>query len=180
MRKVLLVVAIAVFALGAANAQTGKNQLGIGAEVGIGTASGSKASFGGSAKYLHGVGSAGQATLSVGYLTTSDKESEGSDELKVTGSTIPVMLGYRHNFSGFYAEPQLGYLFSNVTTKFNGTKVDELSGSDGSFGYAIGAGYALESGLDLGVRFLNSTQSGATGLFVFRIGYNFSLGGASK
>jgi len=176
MRKVFLVIA-SVFALGVANAQTGKNQIGIGAELGIGTQSGSKPSFGGSAKYLHGVGSAGQATLSVGYLTESDKETIDGDEYKATGNVIPIMVGYRHNFSGFYAEPQIGYLISKMTAKVNGTEV--FSGSDGSFGYAIGAGYALESGLDLGVRFLNSTQSGATGLFVFRVGYNFSLGGGS-
>ncbi len=42
MRKVFLVLA-SVFALSAANAQTGKNQVGIGVEVGVSTQSGSKA-----------------------------------------------------------------------------------------------------------------------------------------
>lgn len=174
MRKVFLVLA-SVFALSAANAQSGKNQVGIGAEVGVSTQSGSKASFGGSAKYLHGVGSAGQVTLSVDYLASSRTDNISGTEYKTTGSILPVMLGYRHNFSGFYAEPQLGYVNNHFTTKQNGTKL--MSGSSGSFGYALGVGYAMEQGLDLGVRFLNTTESGSKGLFVFRVGYNFSLGG---
>jgi|SRR5215218_3165934 len=176
MRKVFLVLA-SVFALGVANAQSGKNQIGIGFEIGKSTQSGSKAGFGGSAKYLHGVGSAGQVTLSAGLLSFSDKETFGTEEFKDTETDIPIMLGYRHNFSGFYVEPQLGYISSKVTEKENGTEI--FSASDGSFAYAAGIGYAMEQGLDLGVRFLNTTQSGAKGIFVFRLGWNFSLGGGS-
>jgi len=177
MRKVILVLA-SIIAINAANAQTGKNQIGIGFEVGKSTESGSKAAFGGSAKYLHGVGTAGQVTLSAGYLTSSSTETDGTDEYKATVSMIPIMVGYRHNFSGLYVEPQLGYVSSKAKIKFNGSELG--SASDGSFGYAIGLGYAMEQGLDLGVRFLNTTQSGSKGMFVFRLGYNFTLGGASS
>ena len=60
MRKVILVLA-SVIALSSAHAQTGKNQVGVALEVGLpmgdfGDAF--KTGFGGSLKYLHGVGSA--------------------------------------------------------------------------------------------------------------------------
>jgi hypothetical protein len=52
--------------------------------------------------------------------------------------------------------------------------------SQSSFGYALGAGYAMKQGLDLGVRFFNVARSGAKGMFVFRVAYNFTLGGTAK
>jgi hypothetical protein len=176
MRKIIFATVLVVASFIGANAQSGNNQLGIGAELGIGTQKGSKASYGGSLKYLHGVGTAGHVTLSAGLLASSDKETILGTEYKAKGTIIPIMLGYRHSFSGFYAEPQLGYVRSKVKTEGGGS---DFSASDGSFGYAIGIGYAMEQGLDIGARFLNTTESGSKGLIVFRLGYNFTLGGAS-
>ena len=176
MKKVLLGIA-AVFALSAVNAQSGKNQLGIGAEVGIPTESGSKAGFGGSLKYMHGVGTAGQVTLSAGALVQSDKEDILGTEYKTTVTTIPILLGYRHYFSGFFIEPQAGYVSTKGKVKGGG---DDFSASEGSFGYAFGLGYAMEQGLDLGVKYLNVAESGAKGLIVFRVAWNINLGGASS
>jgi hypothetical protein len=176
MRKVILVLA-SVFALGAANAQSGKNQFGIGAELGLGTASGSKLSYGGSLKYLHGIGDAGQVTLTAGYIMSSSTEDFFGVEVKSTSSMIPILAGYRHNFSGFYVEPQVGYIMNRINSKVDGETIDGYPVSEGAFGYAIGGGYAMESGLDLGVSFRNTAKAGSTGLIVFRIGYNFSLGG---
>lgn len=180
MRKVFLSLA-AVFAMATAGfAQTGKNQIGIGAELGLVTASGGGTMIGGTAKYLHGIGTAGQLTLTTGALFHSESETDPDDGTKGTATLryIPVLVGYRHNFNGLYAEPQLGYNSAHVSAKVNGQKL--FSGSSGSFAYGIGGGYALESGLDLGLSFRNSTEAGASGMFVVRVGYNFSLGGSSK
>ena len=105
MKKVFLAFAI-VAASFAANAQTGKNQLSVGPEIGLSTTSGGGTYIGGTAKYMHGIGSAGQLTLTSGVLF--DSETEG--EMKVTGTQIPVLAGYRHYFSGFFVEPQAGYI----------------------------------------------------------------------
>src|SRR5688572_26513218 len=102
-----LVFAIAIVAVSfTANAQKGKNQLSIGPEVGLSTSEGGGTFFGGTAKYMHGIGSAGQLTLTSGVLF--DSETEG--EMKVSGTQIPVLAGYRHYFSGFFVEPQAGYI----------------------------------------------------------------------
>ncbi|MDB5208060.1 MAG: hypothetical protein JWR72_3135 [Flavisolibacter sp.] len=174
MKKFLLAFSIIATSF-VAGAQTGKNQLGIGAEVGVSTASGGGTAFGGTAKYMHGVGTAGQVTLTTGYLFDSEKE----DGMKATASAIPVLLGYRHYFGGLYVEPQAGYISSRIKVKDE--QGDELlSATDGAFGYAIGGGYAMANGLDLGVSFRNTAQKGASGGIIFRVGYNFSLGGSSK
>lgn len=171
MKKVLLAFLIIATSF-VASAQTGKNQLGIGAELGILTSSGGGTFVGGTAKYMHGVGTAGQVTLTAGYLVHSETENG----LKMTASEIPVLVGYRHYFSGVFVEPQAGYISDNAKVSFNG---QSSSASDGSFGYAIGGGYAMAKGLDLGVSFRNTTQSGSSGMIVFRAGWNFSLGGSS-
>lgn len=175
MRKVILVLA-SVFALSAANAQTGKNQLSIGAEVNLPMGDFGDAfntGFGGSLKYLHGVGSAGQVTLTTGYSTFKMKGS--TDDESVKASIIPILVGYRHNFSGVYVEPQLGYGIYGYKEKFGG---ESSSDSQGAFTWAIGAGYAMEQGLDLGVRYQSASKDGSTtSLIGFRVAYNFSLGG---
>ena len=178
MRKVFLVLA-SVFALSAANAQTGKNQIGVGVEVGLpmgdfGDAF--KTGFGGSVKYLHGVGSAGQISLTTGYTTFSTK-ADLPDGYSLKASIIPILAGYRHNFSGAYVEPQLGYGIYGFKAKGGGESESE---SEGAFTWAIGAGYALQQGLDLGVRYQSASKDGSTtSLIGFRVGYNFSLGGGS-
>ena len=172
MKKVFLAFAI-VAASFAANAQTGKNQLSVGPEIGLSTASGGGTMFGGTAKYMHGIGTAGQLTLTAGYLF----DSEGEGEEKATFSQIPVLAGYRHYFGGLFVEPQAGYVSSRVKMSFMG---EDFSASSGSFGYAIGGGYALPAGLDLGVSYRNVAESGANGAIVFRVGWNFSLGGTAK
>jgi hypothetical protein len=175
MRKVFLVAA-AVLAIGIANAQTGKNQFGVGAELGIGTASGSKVSYGASVKYLHGVGSAGQTTFSLGWLHSSTSEEIGGVKYKTSSSLIPLLVGYRHNFGQIYAEPQAGLSLNTYKSTVGN---ESSSDSKLALGYAIGGGYITDGGFDLGIRFFNTTQSGAKGMFVFRVGYNFGLGGGS-
>ncbi|HET7896817.1 MAG TPA: outer membrane beta-barrel protein, partial [Flavisolibacter sp.] len=129
-------------------------------------------------KYLHGIGTAGQLTLTTGALFHSDSETDPDfGSASATARYIPVLLGYRHNFNGLYVEPQLGYMSTHVSLKVDGQKL--YSGSSGSFAYAVGGGYAFANGLDLGVSFRNSAEAGATGMIAFRVGYNFSLGGTN-
>jgi hypothetical protein len=177
MRKVFLTVAAVIAIASASFAQKGKNQIGIGAEVGIGTQSGQGTAFGGTVKYLHGIGTSGQITLTSGALFHSESVTDPDDDTKFTATAryIPVLLGYRHNFNGLYVEPQLGYMSTGVTFKLFGQKE---SLSSGSFAYGIGGGYAFNNGLDLGVSFRNTAESEATGMIAFRVGYNFSLGGS--
>jgi hypothetical protein len=178
MRKLILVFA-SVIALSSVHAQTGKNQVGIAFEAGLpmgdfGDAF--KTGFGGSIKYLHGVGSAGQVSLTSGYTTFSAKDLPA--DYSVKASIIPILVGYRHNFSGAYVEPQVGY--GIYGSKVKGGGFDESS-SDGAFTWAIGLGYAMEQGLDIGARYQSASKDGSTTSLVgLHIGYNFSLGGASS
>lgn len=177
MRKVILVLA-SVFAICSAKAQSGKNQVGIAFEVGLPTGDfkdGFKTGFGGSLKYLHGVGTAGQVSLTSGYTVFNAKDVPSGYTVKA--SIIPILLGYRHNFSGAYVEPQVGY--GIYGSKFKGGGVDE-SNSDGAFTWAIGLGYAMEQGLDIGARYQSASKNSATtSLIGLHIGYNFSLGGTT-
>ena len=124
--------------------------------------------------------SANAAQLVCGHRcadTTAAHQDPDFGSASVTARYIPVLLGYRHNFNGLYVEPQLGYMSTHVSFKVDGEKL--VSGSSGSFAYGIGGGYALANGLDLGVSFRNTTETGATGMIAFRVGYNFSLGGTN-
>lgn len=170
MKKVFFAIAI-VGASFAASAQAGKNQISIGPELGLSTESGGGTAIGGTAKYMHGVGSAGQVTLTAGALFNSSTAAG----FKTTVTSIPILAGYRHYFSGVFVEPQAGYISTSAKVSYNGTSYG--SGSTGAFGYGIGGGYAMTNGLDLGVSFRNSAKSGASGMIVFRVGYNFALGG---
>jgi len=177
MRKVILVLA-SFFVLSAIKAQSGKNQIGIASEVGIPMGDfkdAVKTGFGGSLKYLHGVGTAGQVSLTSGYTIYNAKDVPSG--YTVRSSIIPILLGYRQNFSGVYVEPQAGY--GIYGSKFKGGGVDE-SNSDGAFTWAIGVGYAMEQGLDIGARYQSASKNSATtSLIGLHLGYNFSLGGTT-
>jgi hypothetical protein len=177
MRKVILVLA-SFFVLSAIKAQSGKNQIGIAFEVGLPMGDfkdAVKTGFGGSLKYLHGVGTAGQVSLTSGYTIYNAKDVPSG--YTVRSSIIPILLGYRQNFSGVYVEPQAGY--GIYGSKFKGGGVDE-SNSDGAFTWAIGVGYAMEQGLDIGARYQSATKNSfTTSLIGLHLGYNFSLGGGT-
>lgn len=175
MRKVFLVLA-SVFALSAANAQSGNNQVGIGVDLGLPTGDYSdafKLGIGGYAKYLHGVGSAGQITFTTGYQSFKGKES--TDDYSYSMNVIPLLAGYRHNFNGLFVEPQLGMGIYGAKVKVMGESESE---SETKFTYGIGAGYA-KSGFEVGVRYQAGSLDPSFGQIGFRVGYNFSLGGGS-
>ena len=152
-------------------AQKGNNQIGVAFEAGIPVGdfgNAVKTGFGGSLKGLLGVGEAGQVTLTAGYTTFTFKDA--SD---VHFNIVPILLGYRHNFSGFYVEPQAGY--GSYAFKQSGVSV-----STGEFTWAIGLGYAM-SGFDIGARYQAASKDGSTtGLVGLHVGYNFSLGGSAS
>lgn len=174
MKKVLLAICIAAIS-SVSYGQKGSNAIGIGADLGLpigdfGDAA--KFGFGGYAKFLYGIGEAGQLTLTTGYTTYKGKVE--SDEVKYTFNIIPILVGYRHNFSGFYVEPQIGYGSYGTKVKMDGISG---SGSSGAFTYAAGVGFA-KSGFDVGVRYQGGSKDGSNISIVgIHIGYNISLGG---
>lgn len=178
MRKVFFTVAAVIAIASASFAQTGNNQASIGVEVGLPTGDFGelyKAGFGGAAKYLYGVGTAGQITGTLGF--TSFKAKGSQDELSASIGILPILAGYRHNFSGLYVEPQAGYGILRSKVKLLG---ESESYSEGSFTWALGAGYQV-SGFDLGLRFQSSPKDGGSlGFFAFRIAKSFSLGGGAR
>ncbi len=175
MKKLVLAFSIAAFTL-AANAQTGKNQIGVGADVGIPTGDfgdGVKTGFGGYVKGLFGIGEAGQITFTSGYSAFKAKES--TSEFKATASIIPLLAGYRHNFSGFYAEPQVGYSIYGAKIKSEGISA---SSSEGAFAWAVGFGYVINN-VDFGARYQSMHKDGESlAIAGIHVGYNFSFGGS--
>lgn len=178
MKKLFLAITIVIASL-TASAQTGNNQIGVGVDLGLPSSDfgdAAKFGFGGYVKGLYGIGSAGQITLTSGYTTYSAKDelvtAAGVDKIKY--GIIPILAGYRHNFDGFYAEPQLGYSIFRSKVTDAGTSA---SASDGMFTWAVGLGFA-KSGFDAGVRYQSGSKDGTTISVVgFHVGYNFSLGG---
>lgn len=184
MKKVLFTVA-AVLTLSAASfAQKGGIKVGVGVDVNIPSGDFSSADqadantgFGPSIKGMYGVSDAGSITLTAAM---SFHKNKTTSDLKY--NLFNIMAGYRHSFTGFYVEPQIGY--TNFTAKYSPTSYKE-SGS--GFAWAIGAGYEYK-GLDLSVRYqsqsisaLDQLTSGSTTIpyIGFRVGYNFSLGGGA-
>jgi hypothetical protein len=174
MKKVFLAICITAITV-TGYSQSGKNQIGVGADVGVPTgdfADGVKTGFGGYAKGLFGIGEAGQITFTTGYSAFKFKGS--TSEAKATWSIIPLLAGYRHNFSGFYAEPQVGYSINGMKFKSDG---ESASDSDGAFTWAVGFGYVVNN-VDFGARYQSAHKDGSTvSLVGIHVGYNFSLGG---
>lgn len=179
MKKVFFAICIAVVSA-SCFAQSGKNQIGVAGDVAVpmgdfGDAF--KTGFGGYVKGFYGVGEAGQITFTTGYSAFKAKGSDGDES--ATASIIPLMAGYRHNFNGFYVEPQAGYNIFGAKVKFLG---ESVSDSEGGFGYALGIGYVV-NGVDFGVRYQGGKPSGEGddtsnwGFIGIHVGYNFSLGG---
>jgi hypothetical protein len=178
MKKVLLAICIATLST-VSFAQKGTNAIGIGPEVGLPMGDFgdlSKLGIGGYVKFLYGIGEAGSVTLTTGYSSFKAKDlyTEALEADKINSTIIPILLGYRHNFSGFYVEPQVGYGIYGV--KITGGDFAG-SGSDGAFTYAVGIGYVVSS-FDIGVRYQGASKDGSTtSLIGIRVGYNISLGG---
>ena len=153
-------------------AQTGNNAVGIGADVYLpiryfGEAYG--VGVGGHVKGLYGVGTSGQATLTIGYATFKGKSGLYEDQKY---SFMPFLLGYRHHFTNLFVEPQLG--LNSSKTKYKGDVVDKIT----SFTYAINGGYT-KSGFEVSIGLQNV---GLTGHIALRggVAYNVPIGEKKK
>ena len=172
---------LAIFSLFFAQAQKGNNQLGVGLDVGVplgdfGDAFGT--GIGGSAKLLLGVGTSGQVTFTTGYMTFNAKDMPSG--MDISANIIPFLLGYRHNLSGIYIEPQAGYGIYGSKISGMGSPYDGTD-SEGAFTWAIGAGYAMNPGLDLGVRYQGGTKEGdSNNLIGLSLRWNFALAGGAQ
>jgi hypothetical protein len=178
MKKIIIGLLAALVFYASSYAQKGNNQIGFGADVGIPTGEFStyfKTGFGGYVKALLGAGKSGQVTFTTGY---SSFKAVG--DFPLTTGTVPILLGYRANFNGFFAEPQLGYSINNA--KFAGFDdwAPETS-QGGSFMWGAGVGYVFNNKIEVGARYQSASSGGSTmALFGLRLGYNFSLNGPKK
>jgi len=160
------------FALSAAAcyAQTGNNQVSIGAETNFPLGNGYSAIYhpgiGGNVKGLYGIGDAAQLTFTIGYNSFSGKSS--SEFGKQTLSLLPIQAGYRYNLkSDFYAEGQAGV---GILT----TKIPGFSYSQTNFAAAINVGHTF-GGFDASIRYY--TEFDVFSSFAIRLAYNIPLGG---
>lgn len=180
MKRIFAIVLASVFMTASGFAQKGNNKIGVGADVAFPTGDfgeSFKTGFGGYVRGMYGIGTAGQVTFTTGY--TGYKMKESSDELKVTTGIIPLLLGYRHNFSGFFAEPQIGYgiYSSKITTDIEELEILEGTDSEGAFTWAANVGYIFNDKIEVSARYQSGHKDGTSmGLFGVRVGYNFSLG----
>src|SRR5690606_1256776 len=162
---------------GMAFAQRGFHTIGVGVEgaLPIGDFADSFGiGYGATGKAFYGISENADITGTVGYLRFGMKDE--SDLLSGSMGMIPIMFGYRHNFSGLYAEPQLGLHMLKSTVKVTedfGLGLTGLGGStsETKFSLGIGGGYATGK-LDFGARFQLVDHMNYIGL---RIGYNFFL-----
>ncbi|MET0394102.1 MAG: outer membrane beta-barrel protein [Chitinophagaceae bacterium] len=173
MKKIFLLIGIACISA-TAFAQQGAVRIGVGADFGIPTGSFGdifSAGIGGYAKGLFGVSEHGYATFTTGY---SSFKAKGSGSLgKVTWGIVPLLAGYRHHFSRFFAEPQAGYSINIAKATISGVSANE---SEGAFTWAVGVGFMASPKVELGLRYQSAHKEGdAVSLVGLRLGYNFSL-----
>ena len=171
MKKLLLVVVVALFAVASTKAQketgVGRPSLSIGLEGALPLGDFKEAynfGIGGTVKGALPVATDLDITLSAGYITFSGKTF---GEFKAPAfNTIPIKAGVRYRFaSGPYVEPQLGYTSASV----------KGGGSTGAFTYAANVGYLFSPALDLGVRYEAMSKGGTTSFLGARLAYSFNL-----
>jgi hypothetical protein len=174
MRK-SFVVLLAILISAGAMAQKGKNYVGGGADLSLPLgvfADDFNKGVGFYVKGLLGVGQSGAVTFTTGY--TALKEIADFDETSTKAGIVPLLVGYRHNFNGFFVEPQLGYgLYPYKHSSWEGFYTE----TGNAFTWALGAGYMFNNKIEVSARYQSGTSTGTTiGIFGLRLGYNFSLG----
>lgn len=158
-------------------AQKGVNRLTLAADLAIPTGDfGQIAKAGGGvmAKFLFGVTPNGQISATTGVTFHGGKLETFIDPdpgVKLTMRVIPILGGYRHNFDGFFIEPQVGVGIFGATAKYQG---NSESNSDNGFAWAIGFGYS-KNNFETGLRYQSFEKDGSLSLVGIHIGYNFSL-----
>src|SRR5215467_860871 len=179
MKKMYVVILAAIISTGAIG-QKGKNYLGVG--VGLSMPLGEfandyKRGIGVDAKAMLGVGQSGAVTFTLGY--SAFKEIADFDETTSTAVIVPLLIGYRHNFNGFFVEPQLGYAL--YPYKHNSAEDGFYTSTGSAFNWALNAGYMFKNKLEVSARYQTGTSTGITvAIFGLRLGYNFSLSGSKQ
>ena len=110
MRKNYLVLLATILISASSFAQKGTSYIGVGGDLSLPTGDFGdyfKTGVGGYVKAMFGVGTTGQVTLTTGY--TSFKEAGDWEDFTAVQGVAPILFGYRHNFNGFFVEPQIGY-----------------------------------------------------------------------
>src|SRR5215510_520625 len=110
MKRTYIVVFATILLSATCFAQKGNNAIAIGGELGIPTSDFGnyfKTGVGMYTKAMYGVGKSGQVTFTSGY--TAYKEAGDFNDFTTTISIVPLLFGYRHYFTNFFVEPQLGY-----------------------------------------------------------------------
>lgn len=158
------------------SAQNFQHKIGIGANLGLPVgefADSYKTGYGGYLKVLLGVSEDGYITFTSGYSSHALKSSSTIYFKSGTAAIIPIMAGYRHNFSGFYIEPQIG--LSNYRLNLTGIGGTVVKSHETGFTFCAGIGYSI-SGFDIGARYEGgSVDLSRFSLVGLRIGYNINL-----
>ena len=173
MNKIILLLVIATTASFSAKAQRGTYDFLIGVEAAFPTGdfNSYKTGVGGWVQGLLGVGETGQVSFTTGYNTFTFKNPPANEKIKT--SIIPLLLGYKYNWSIFYAHPQAGLgLYRFKVKEDNGNSNTTTKSSNSGFTLGLGAGVKI-SRLDLGLRYQAGFPSGGTiGYFGLNAGYS--------
>lgn len=178
MRNIIYVLAL-YLSCSVAYAQQGFHTVGVGAEGALPLGDFGEAygiGYGATGKAFYGISEIGDITGTLGYMRFGIKES--SDFMSGHIAMIPIMFGYRHNFGGFYGEPQLGFVNLKSKIKMDLGGLEEFfggfgSGSSSTTKFSLGLGGGMLFGdWDLGARFQILDNMNFLGV---RIGYNFSI-----
>ena len=171
MKRIVLSIAAMIMFSACCFAQAGNNQVSVGASadflLGPGYRAAYNVGFGGNAKGLYGLGTNGQATLTIAYSSFSGKSGTGYfDYSNQTLSLLPILVGYRYNLPNhFYGEGQVGIGFLDQ-------HAPSYSNNQTNPAAAVSAGVTMD-GFDLSARFY--TEGSVMNQFAIRLAYNFSL-----
>lgn len=173
MKKHVLFTVFSFFFAASIMAQEGFHAISVGAEVALPMGNFGDAyniGFGATGKVFYGLNDNADITGTLGYLHFG---MEKTDYVSGNLSMIPIMFGYRHDFGGFYAEPQLGLVAvrSKVDTVNLGFGTFGGTYSETKFSLSLGGGYAMGD-WDFGLRYQIIDNLSFLGL---RVGYNFSI-----
>jgi hypothetical protein len=125
---------------------------------------------GGTLRGLYGVGTAGHVTLTTGFSYFRWKDLVSGED--ANSHIVPVLIGYRHNFSAIFVEPYIGYASYGEKYSYGN---NNSSASVGSFAWGGAIGYG-RGGFEGGVRFLGLTKEGTLSTVFVYIGYDLPLG----
>ena len=178
MRKMYMVLLATILISASSFGQKGTSYIGVGGDLSLPTGDFGdyfKTGVGGYVKAMFGVGTAGQVTLTTGY--TSFKEAGDWEDFTAVQGVAPILFGYRHNFNGFFVEPQIGFGMYNY--KETSTEWGYYKESGGGFTWAASVGYVFNKKFEVSARYQTGGNEGSSvSFFGLRVGYNFSLSGS--